>query len=112
GGRREVAEGETRSAAAQVVRRPGPDLPLESERLPAHGVAWRRVRAEGRPPPGSRVATCRGTLLAAEANAIAVTSGRIRFGAPSARAGTACSSRATIIAASPFRAAARRVKFT
>src|SRR5207244_1348420 len=31
--------------------------------------------------PGSRVDTCRGTLLAAEANAIAVTSGRIRCGA-------------------------------
>ena len=51
-------------------------------------------------------------MLAAEANAIAVTSGRIRFGAPSARARAACSSRAAIVAANPFRAAARRVKFT
>src|SRR5437773_7564998 len=57
---------------------------------------------------GPRVATCRGASLAAEANAIAVTSGRTRFGAPSARAGAARVTRATVIAASALRDAVRR----
>src|SRR5213596_1069725 len=58
--------------------------------------------------PGPRVATCRGASLAAEANATALTSGRTRFGAPSARAGAARVTRATVIAASALRDAVRR----